>query len=148
MLKVSDIMTPGVFTVSEDTAASEAAWGLTWRRMGGAPVADREGRLVGMLSKTDLIDPQPRQWIQGEATAGDLMGGEDLQTVYADDPAMVAVRSMARHNVHRLVVLNQEGEPVGMVTAFDVVATLARGGRFEEEDPAQTASDREARVNP
>jgi CBS domain-containing protein len=143
MLEVRDIMTPGIFTVDEEASAIEAAWGLTRRHIGGAPVRDREGNLVGMISKSDLVDPQPGQWIKGEATVGDLMGGDDLRTVYVGDPAMAAVRSMTRHNVHRLVVLGDDGKPAGIVTAFDVVAALARGARFEMgEEPSPGPEDR------
>ena len=53
-------------------SAEEAAWGLTRRHIGGAPVRDREGALVGMLTKGDLVNPEPAQWIRGEATVEDV----------------------------------------------------------------------------
>ncbi len=138
MLKVSDIMTPGVFVLDQDTAADEAAWGLTRRHIGGAPVRDKAGEIVGVLSKSDLVDPQPQQWIKGQATVGDLMTPA-VSSVYADDPASVAVHEMARQNVHRLVVLGSDGKTVGIVTTLDVVKALAKGETFRLDDEAGSA---------
>ena len=68
MLTVKDIMTKKVYTVEFDASAGEAAWGLTLRQIGAAPVKNREGELVGILTKGDLVDPEPREWIKKEAT--------------------------------------------------------------------------------
>jgi CBS-domain-containing membrane protein len=130
MLRIRDIMTPRLFTLEAGASAEEAAWALTRRHIGGAPARDAEGNLVGMLSKTDLVDPEPAQWIRKEATVGDLMNPA-VVTLYADDPAMAAVGEMANSNIHRVVVLDANSEPVGIVTAMDVVRALYRGDRFE-----------------
>jgi CBS-domain-containing membrane protein len=94
----------------------------------------RNGRLVGMLSKTDLVDPQPRDWIKGEATVGDLMH-PDVLAVYAEDPALSAVAATAQNDVHRIVVLGADGELVGIVSALDVVKAMAAGRRLDVEIP-------------
>lgn len=132
MLAVRDIMTPQLFTVEADASAQEAAVALTRRHIGGAPARDAEGKLVGVISKSDLVDPEPAQWIKNEPTVGDLMN-PDVVTVYAGDPAMAAVAVMARRNIHRVVVLDEESEPVGIVTPMDVVRALDRGWRFDTD---------------
>jgi CBS domain-containing protein len=130
ILRIRDIMTPRLFTVDAEASAEEAAWALTRRHIGGAPARDAEGNLVGMLSKSDLVDPEPAQWIRKEATVGDLMR-PDVITLYADDPAMAAVAEMANSNIHRVVVLDADSQPIGIVTSMDVVRALYRGARFE-----------------
>jgi CBS-domain-containing membrane protein len=129
MLTIRDIMTPAVYAVEGDASAEEAAWGLTRRHIGGAPVMDAEGRLTGILSKGDLVNPEPTQWIKGEATVADLMN-PDVVALYADDPALAAASAMAGRNIHRLVVLGEEGNMVGIVTTMDVVKALAAGQSF------------------
>lgn len=57
MLRVRDIMTPNVFTLDTDASVLEAAWALTRRSISGAPVRDAAGALVGILSKSDLVNP-------------------------------------------------------------------------------------------
>ena len=130
ILLIRDIMTPTLFTLEAGASAEEAAWALTRRHISGAPARDADGNLVGMLSKSDLVDPEPAQWIKKEATVGDLMN-PDVVTLYADDPAMLAAAEMTNRNIHRIVVLDADSQPVGIVTALDVVKALYRGAQFD-----------------
>ena len=133
MLTIKDIMTTNVYTVDIDASAEEAAWGLTRRHIGGAPARDAVGNVVGVISKSDLVNPEPAQWIKGEPTVGDLMN-PDVISLYADDPAMAAVNEMAKRDIHRILVLDKESQPAGIVTPMDVVRALSRGQRFELVD--------------
>ncbi len=133
MLRVNDIMTKKVYTVEFDASAEEAAWGLTRRQIGAAPVRNREGQFVGMLTKADLVDPAPRDWVKKEPTVGDLMDPE-VFAVYQDDAALVAVHEMASKNLHRLIVLDAENQLVGIVSAMDVVRAIDRGLGFAVGD--------------
>ena len=130
MLLIKDIMTSPVYTVEAGASAEEAAWGLTRRHIGGAPARDAAGNLVGVLSSSDLVNPEPAQWIKGEVTVGDVMN-PDVISLYADDPAMAAVNEMAKRSIHRIVVLDGDSKLAGIVTPMDVVRALARGDRFD-----------------
>jgi CBS-domain-containing membrane protein len=130
MLKVKDIMTKKVYTVDFDASAEEAAWGLTRRQIGAAPVRNAEGDLVGMLTSADLVDPAPHKWIKNEATVGDLMDPE-VFAVYEDDPALAAVHELATRNQHRLIVLDEDDKLVGIVSTMDVVRALDKGLSFD-----------------
>jgi len=133
MLTIADIMTRNVYQVDATALAGKAAWGLTRRHIGGAPARDDEGNLVGVLSQSDLINPEPAQWIKGEPTVGDLMNPE-VFTLYAGDPAIAAVTEMAKRNVHRIFVLDEESKLAGVVTPMDIVRALARGDSFALDD--------------
>jgi CBS-domain-containing membrane protein len=133
MLRIRDIMTTNVYTVESDASAEEAAWGLTRRHVGGAPARDGQGNLVGVISSSDLVNPEPAQWIRGEATVGDLMSPEVI-SLYADDPAMAAVVEMAERDIHRIVVLGEDSKLAGIITPMDVVRAVARGARFDPND--------------
>jgi CBS-domain-containing membrane protein len=128
-LLIRDIMTRQLFTVDADASAEEAAWALTRRHIGGAPARDADGNLVGMLSKSDLADPEPAQWLRKEATVADIMN-PDVVTLYANDPAMAAVSEMTRREIHRIVVLDEDSKPVGIVTPMDIVRALHFGAHF------------------
>ena len=129
MLRVKDIMTKKVYTVEFDASAEEAAWGLTRRQIGAAPVRNKQDELVGMLTSADLVDPAPQKWIEEGAHRGDLMD-PDVFSVYEDDAALVAVHELASKNQHRLVVLDTENKLVGIVSAMDVVRALDKGLPF------------------
>jgi CBS domain-containing protein len=133
MLLIRDIMTSAVYTVEANASAEEAAWGLTRRHIGGAPARDADGNLVGVVSSSDLVNPEPAQWIKGEPTVGDVMN-PDIVSLYADDPAMAAVTEMASRRIHRIVVLDADSKLAGIVTPMDVVSALARGARFDLAD--------------
>lgn len=53
-IKVGDVMTKNVFTVSEDTPIEEAARFMVDNKIGGLPVM-RDGRVVGLITETDLF---------------------------------------------------------------------------------------------
>ena len=58
MLKVKDIMTRKIITVTPDTEIAEAAKILLKKRINGLPVVDASGRLVGILCQSDLVAQQ------------------------------------------------------------------------------------------
>jgi len=53
--KVQHIMHRGVITVSRDTYASEAAAIMADNKIGALPVVDKDNKLVGILSSTDIL---------------------------------------------------------------------------------------------
>ena len=58
MLKVKDIMTRELITVSPETEITKAAKILLENRINGVPVIDPFGRLVGVLTQSDLVAQQ------------------------------------------------------------------------------------------
>jgi len=53
--KVQHIMHRGVITVTRDTYASEAAALMAEHKIGALPVVDKDNKLVGILSSTDIL---------------------------------------------------------------------------------------------
>jgi CBS domain-containing protein len=53
--KVEDIMTAGVVTVLPDADIAEAARLMGERRVNRLPVVDKEGKLVGIITRGDII---------------------------------------------------------------------------------------------
>ena len=132
MLTVRDIMTPNVYTVEGKSSAEEAAWGLTRRHIGGAPVRDDSGALIGMVTKGDLVNPEPAHWFRSEPKVEDVMN-PDVLGLCADDPALSAAVGMAQHRIHRVIVMDEQGRMAGIVTAFDIVKAVAAGLDFGVE---------------
>src|SRR5262245_59819036 len=128
MLRIRDIMTRKVFTLSEQTSLEEAAWGLTANAVSGAPVRDRNGHLVGVLSKSDLVDPD-----RGATQTVSEAMTPALLALRADDPAMDAVRLMVADGIHRVIVMDERGRLAGIVTPMDVLRALVRGAHLDAE---------------
>src|SRR5947209_890315 len=60
-LTAGEIMTRDVATVGPSATLREIAELLAARRISAAPVVDPHGRVVGMISETDLVDEEKRR---------------------------------------------------------------------------------------
>lgn len=121
MRKVRDIMATEVYFLAADTPLERAAEVFAERQISGAPVTERDGKIVGMFTKTELAEHF------GPANQArlvrDVMRPEIL-AVGPDEPLDRAVQLMAFEGVHRVLVL--EGDRLaGIVTSMDVLRELA-----------------------
>jgi CBS domain-containing membrane protein len=130
MKTVADIMTPEVLTVSPETPLKQAALEMVLAGVHGAPVKNENGQIIGLLSTTDLVAQRGPQSIgsppRSLQTVGDAMT-PILFAVLGTDHAMYAAKRMVETGSHRLVVLDDHGKLVGMITPMDVMAALVRG---------------------
>jgi predicted transcriptional regulator len=132
VVRVRDVMTEAVVLLRSDHTLDEAWAVLRQHRIAGAPVLDTKGRLVGVLSRADLADPQwQERW---DTTVGEAMT-HLVYAVRADDPITHAIRLMLDHDVHRAVVVNADGSLAGIVAPTDVLRAILRGdlGAHAEE---------------
>ena len=84
-MRVEDVMTTDVMTVTPETPLKEAARMLVGRGVSGFPVV-RDGVVVGVVSETDVVDLE-----RGEFSHGD----EAIRLEVAEAvPGVVAVRSL------------------------------------------------------
>jgi CBS domain-containing protein len=140
---VKDIMTAGVVTVRPGTEYREMAAMFSQHRVSGFPVVDDEGKVIGVVSETDLLavaaaDPDPgphpaprgwrphrRQLTVGEATAGAVMTHPAV-TIGPDAPVRDAARLMHSLRLQRLPVVDHDGHLAGIITRSDVLAVFRR----------------------
>lgn len=141
--KVSDVMTRKVFAVGPGTSIETAARLLAQKRVSGAPVVLSNGEVVGLVSMTDLVDPDrepggeigdahyylleggaalefgdptiPREGTVGEVmTTNVLSVGPELSVVEAG-------RRMVALGVHRMLVVDEQRVLVGITSVIDLV---------------------------
>jgi len=123
--RVRDVMTEAVMFLNASQMQDEASNILRAHGVSGAPVLGHGGRLVGVVTLSDLADPRRRSPL----TMGRV---EDAMTrvvyaVRASDALMTAVHLMIDENIHRAVVVNDDGSIAGIVAPMDVLRALARG---------------------
>jgi CBS-domain-containing membrane protein len=123
-LRVRDVMTEAILLLRADTSLDDAWDQLHTAGVSGAPVLDAKGRLVGVLSNHDLADPRGRRF-GASSTVGDVMT-RVVYAVRADDPVVAAVRMMADEDIHRVVVMHDDGSLAGVVVAMDILRVLVR----------------------
>ena len=129
-LRVADAMTLDRVTVTPDTSVETAERLLRANRIHGLPVLDDENRLVGVISQTDLllggaqsIGAALRNRPSG-LRVGELMSSPAL-TVSLTGSLHEAACRMREARVHRLVAVDEDGRPVGVLSAMDFVTLFA-----------------------
>jgi predicted transcriptional regulator len=123
--EVRDVMSEAVVFVRADMLAAEAAEVLTRHRINGAPVLGLGGRVVGVVSKTDLVDPRRAREETGLLV--ESLMTRILVAVRARDPLMQAVRLMVEEDIHRALVVNDDGTLAGIVAPMDILRGLLNG---------------------
>lgn len=124
---VRHLMTSDPLVILATATLAEVAEFLDEFRIGGVPVVDDDGRLLGLVSETDLTRLRgsglPRAMWHG-VVARDVMS-HPVITIQPSDSLAEAARLMTEHHVHRLVVVGPHGEPVGVISESDLVREIA-----------------------
>jgi CBS domain-containing protein len=152
-LRASDIMTEDPICVVPSTSVRTLARIFDDHEISGAPVVDRAGRVVGVVSNTDLV----RRWAaglndtvpshhfemlspsedraeqsEGETGTESMICVEDFMTVQPIaaapwTPLADIAKTMFEHRVHRIIVVDGDGFPIGIITSLDVLGAMTQG---------------------
>jgi CBS-domain-containing membrane protein len=149
MLTARDIMTREVVTIPPEASVEELARLLEEHRISGMPVLDKNGALVGVVTKSDLVQRSRDLELPPALNILDLhlfletpsgfkkrlekLLGDRVQDVMTENPFTLApdtpvneiARFMTAKGVHTLPVL-EEGKLVGIVGKLDLIRGLAR----------------------
>jgi CBS domain-containing protein len=146
---VADVMSHNPVVVQPETPLQEAIQILAERRISGLPVVDDVGKLLGIISETDLMWQEtgvtPPAYIMfldsviylknpavyerdlhkalGQ-TAGEVMSKNPI-TITPDKTVKQAAQLMHDRNVHRLPVLDEAGQAIGILTRGDIIRAMA-----------------------
>ncbi|MBE7217810.1 MAG: IMP dehydrogenase [Caulobacteraceae bacterium] len=108
-------------TIHPDTTLAEVREIKARRKVSGFPVVERgTGELVGILTNRDM-----RFEDDGAQTAGALMTRENLATVREGADPTEARRLLQKRRIERLVVVDDAGRAVGLVTVKDIEKSQA-----------------------
>jgi CBS domain-containing protein len=150
-MKVSDVMTENVFTVTADTPLKVVATRMLEYGVSGMPVVAEEDRVVGVVSETDILFKErlaperhgvvdwlvhygedPPQAKLDARTAGDAMTTPAV-TIASGRSVADAAALMLDVRVDRLPVVDS-GRLVGIVTRTDLVRAFTRSDETIERE--------------
>jgi CBS domain-containing protein len=134
---VKDVMTTDVVAVRIDTSYRDLAAQLRTHRVSGFPVVDDDGKVVGVVSESDLLtagtpgsghrafhrhhqDPPA-----APPAAADLMTHPAV-TIGSEEPVRRAAALMSAGKLRRLPVVDHGGRLVGILSRADVLSVFAR----------------------
>jgi len=126
-----DVMTASPVTVRSSTPLTLVAELMARRRLKRFPVVDDQGRLVGMISRLDVLHTAAAHYEQGEAEPG-FVGFDagipiarvmrrDVPTVYPETPVEVVLPAVFSTRLNRAVVVDHAHHVVGIVTDAELL---------------------------
>ena len=114
-----------VFSVQENSTVHDAARYLRERQVRSVGVFDSQGRLVGVLSQSDISDKVAAEnkcpaWMH----VSEVMTAKPI-TVLPETPLDECLRLMETHNIFHLPILDSLGHYHGMVSVKDLLSVIA-----------------------
>ena len=117
-MKITDVMTRDIQTVSPTDTAQQAANFMLKADTGSIPVCDGD-RIVGMITDRDIAVRGTAQGLGPDAQVGELMSS-DIICANCDDSVESVARQMADRQVRRMPVIDENRQLVGMVSLGDL----------------------------
>jgi CBS domain-containing protein len=142
--RVEALMTRRVVTASPDTTVAQAAELMLTGGFGSVPVVDGSGRLVGMVTESDLTATTRRSLSELRSTGGGF--GEDaalerfgerpvsekmtsrVVTARPGEPVSDVAFRMLDRNIRHVPVV-EGGTLIGIITRQDLLSQVAKGGK-------------------
>lgn len=113
-----DVMTRDIITVSPSTKVKSLATILIKNQISGAPVADEDGKILGIVSEADIVGKKGKD-------ARAIMS-KTVITVRQDASVEEIAQLMRTHAIKRLPVMDG-GKIIGIVSRADIVNAIAMG---------------------
>ena len=152
-ITAAEIMNRDVITAKDDMTVHDLAKLFSEHLISGAPVVDVQGKLVGVVSQTDIVrqDSQRAKLVKNRERSDyylhgweDRVAAEEMAGFHVEDEDGLLVRDimtptifdvseettvpemadeMIRGRIHRLLV-TREGQLAGIVTTLDLLKAL------------------------
>ena len=133
LVRIGNLMSADPVVIDSEAPIKEAELLLKSYRISGLPVVE-DGALIGVVSQTDLLNARSSELIGAnwERVKVRHLMSRPAVTVHLNTSAERAARLMLEKHIHRLVVIDEEDEPIGVLTSTDLLRTL-----LPDEDPAR-----------
>jgi CBS domain-containing protein len=131
-MRVADVMQRSVKTIGGEATIAEAILTLADEHISGLPVVDDGGRLIGVVSSTDVLVAEAEK--DDAAARQRLIEGTAVREIMTPHPYTIeahrdlheAAQQMLYADVHRLFVT--EGDRlIGVISTTDIVRAVANG---------------------
>ncbi|MFH8086988.1 MAG: CBS domain-containing protein [Candidatus Aenigmatarchaeota archaeon] len=134
MLKVKDVMSKNVITVSPEQSIMEVIKILAESKVSGLPVV-KEGKIVGIITEADILDLVGKKNLlavdegtlkeKGVTKVKEIMK-KVVIVANEEDGLDRAVLLMSLYKVKRLPVVDKKNNIVGIIARDDIIKSLAK----------------------
>lgn len=132
MMRVADLMQTDVRTTAPDAPVASVVQAMADSHISGLPVVDPTGRVLGVVSATDVLqataeqdDATARSRFFEHTTARDIMT-PTAHTIEPDADVRQAAQQMLYGDVRRLFV-EEQGRLVGVISQTDIAQAMGSG---------------------
>ncbi len=144
-MQVKDFMITKIFTVKPTSTVKDLLTVLHSNRIGGVPVINEDGNLIGMISDGDVLrylSPKPvgfaglvyiiedgemedvlREKLQTKVK--EIMTKRNILYVSPEDDFETAIRLLSKHHFKKLPVISHENKVVGVLSRGDIIQSIA-----------------------
>ena len=147
-LRVSDVMAKDILTVGKNQTMTEVAGKFVEQGLSSAPVVDELGHCVGVITASDFVNRETRL-MQKESDplgeGGKLLEGQEeqplrcvpvgddyvsyhmsqgVQSIEPGASLLRAARVMCDEHIHRLLVIDEQNHPIGVISTMDIIAAM------------------------
>lgn len=120
-MKVSEIMTQPVITITEDTPLHEAARIMLEHRIGGLPVINQRGEMTGIVTESDFTAREkcvPFSLFRAPQLFGTWLG-ENAEELYVQ-ARNISAREIMSTNVISVVENDSIAEVLNLILKYDI----------------------------
>jgi len=118
MIPITELMTPAPFTAGRGDLVGTTRQAMLDHGFHCLPVTDEHGHPVGIVSSWDLIhDYDEVESIESAMTS-------KVITIGAHETSHEAAKLMQTNFIHHLVVVEESGEVVGVISSLDLLSAL------------------------
>jgi molybdopterin-containing oxidoreductase family membrane subunit len=144
IITARNIMTRDVITVRPDSTVEEIGRILNSNRISGVPVVDKENRIMGVVTESDIVfneihhEPQltvrlrkivlpamPERRERPGSTASEIMTSPPI-TAGEDTPLRDLIQIITDNKIKRIFIVDKDGHPAGVVSMIDIVKVLEK----------------------
>lgn len=124
---VSDIMSTGVITVSQNSTVREVLKVLFDNDISGAPVVSADGKVIGVLSSLDIIvaSGMRKYNVHLHELSGQMSVKKEVVQLPPDAPIKDALLLVVKKRIGRVLIMEESGKLVGIVTRSDLLKYYA-----------------------
>jgi CBS-domain-containing membrane protein len=155
-LCAADLMSRELVVIPDDISLQDAARRLVRNQVSGAPVVDCRGVLVGVISSSDFLrrstdgkertsgGMSPCVYAEWQVVDVEQLPDETVRRRMTADPVTAEehtpvaelARLMVDAHIHRVIIVDEERVPKGIVSSTDILAAVSR---LAEEAPREHA---------
>lgn len=127
------IMTSPVITAHQDEALGHVVQRLLEHGLKRLPVVDKHHQLVGMISRLDALravagngsmQPEQAPAPYPGKTVGEVMS-KNIPIVHVHDDLAEILQRLLQADIKRVIVLDEQEKPIGIITDGDLVARVS-----------------------